>query len=391
MNIFFSYFESFSIIEWVLGSSLLLFFLIQILYSIVLFRKPQAVEKKRAEFFVDEDKLPGISVIVTSKNNAYELEKNLPYFLNQNYPKYEVIVVNSGSTDDTDLILKAAEQKYPQLYHTFIPAGADEVNEKKLAITLGVKAANYDIVLYSESYCRPTSNNWIREFGKEFTKGKEIILGYSKVIFNNKVRLGNFIRYDNLIHQLKFLSMALIGMPFMGIGRNMAYKKELFFNNKGFSAVLGIDGGEDDLYINIIANRKNTGVVLSNDSITQTDSVDSFSTWRSIKSKYIYTKQFYKGPANFILGLETITKQSFYIVLLFSIAASIYFSNLILLGLSFLLFLIRLITLLLVVNKNSYLFDSRKFNINLIIFDFVHPLSNMKFRKYANKRNNYRK
>src|SRR5690606_15245706 len=141
------------------------------------------------------------------------------------------------------------------------------------------------------------------------------------------------------------------------------YKKELFFNNKGFSAVLGIDGGEDDLYINIIANRKNTGVVLSNDSITQTDSVDSFSTWRSIKSKYIYTKQFYKGPANFILGLETITKQSFYIVLLFSIAASIYFSNLILLGLSFLLFLIRLITLLLVVNKNSYLFDSRKFNI----------------------------
>lgn len=390
MNIFFSYFEAFSIIEWVLGASLLFFFIIQILYSIFLFRKPQAFEKKREEIIVDEDELPGISVIVTSKNNSFELEKNLPYFLNQNYPLYEVIVVNSGSTDDTDDVLKLAEQKYSQLYHTFIPAGADEVNEKKLAITLGVKAAKYDIVLFSESYCRPFSNNWIREFGKEFTKGKDILLGYSKVIFTNRVGLGNFIRYDNLIHHLKFLSLAIAGKPFMGIGRNMAYKKELFFNNKGLSSVLGIDGGEDDLYINRISNRKNTGVILSKDSIIETDSVDSFSTWRSIKSKYLYTKQFYKGPANSIFGFETITKQLFYLILVLSIAASIYFSNFILLGFSVLLFIIRFIILLLVINKNSVWFDSKKFNINLLCYDLLQPISNLRFKKYANKRNKYR-
>ena len=141
MDIIFSYVESFSLIEWVLSTALLFCFLVQILYSIVLFRKPQAHEKKREEKIVEESELPSISVIITSKNNSFELEKNLPYVLNQNYPKYEVIVVNSGSTDDTDVVLKAAEHKYPQLYHTFIPAGADEVNEKKLAITLGGKAA----------------------------------------------------------------------------------------------------------------------------------------------------------------------------------------------------------------------------------------------------------
>ncbi|HHX31813.1 MAG TPA: glycosyltransferase [Bacteroidales bacterium] len=391
MNIFFSYFESLSIVELVLGASLLLFFIIQVLYSLILFRKPQAFEKKREERNIDEAELPGISVIITSKNNSFELEKNLPYFLNQNYPVYEVIVVNSGSTDDTDVVLKAAEQNYSQLYHTFIPAGSDEVNEKKLAITLGVKAAKYDIVLFSESYCRPTSNNWIREFGKEFTKGKDILLGYSRVVFTNRVRLGNFIRYDNLIHHLKFLSMSIAGKPFMGIGRNMAYKKELFFENKGLSSVLGIDGGEDDLYINRISSRKNTEVLLSRDSITETDSVDGFLTWRSIKSKYLYTKQFYKGPANFILGFETITKHLFYLILLFSIVASIYFSNYILLGFSVFLFLIRFVTLLLIINKNSMLFDSRKFNINLLFFDILQPISNLRFKKYANRRNKYRR
>lgn len=391
MNIFFSYFESLSIVELVLGASLLLFFIIQVLYSLILFRKPQAFEKKREERNIDESELPGISVIITSKNNSFELEKNLPYFLNQNYPVYEVIVVNSGSTDDTDVVLKAAEQNYSQLYHTFIPAGSDEVNEKKLAITLGVKAAKYDIVLFSESYCRPTSNNWIREFGKEFTKGKDILLGYSRVVFTNRVRLGNFIRYDNLIHHLKFLSMSIAGKPFMGIGRNMAYKKELFFENKGLSSVLGIDGGEDDLYINRISSRKNTEVLLSRDSITETDSVDGFLTWRSIKSKYLYTKQFYKGPANFILGFETITKHLFYLILLFSIVASIYFSNYILLGFSVFLFLIRFVTLLLIINKNSMLFDSRKFNINLLFFDILQPISNLRFKKYANRRNKYRR
>lgn len=346
--------------------------------------------KKRAVTMLSESELPGISVVITSKNNAFELEKNLPFFLKQNYPKYEVIVVNSGSTDDTDVLLKSAELKNPHLYHTFIPAGADEVNEKKLAITLGVKAAKYDYILFSESFCRPSSENWILEFGKEFTKGKEILLGYSRVIFSNKVKLRNFIQYDNLIHHLKFLSLTMAGKPFMGIGRNMAYKKELFFNNKGLYSVLGIDGGEDDLYINRISNKNNTWVVLSKDSITETDSVDSFSTWRSIKSKYLYTKQFYKGPANLILGFETFTKQSFYLILLLSVLFSVSSSNFILLGYSVLLLLLRFIIQLIVINKSSMIFNSKKFNINLLLFELIQPLSNLRFRRYANRRNRMR-
>ncbi len=390
MDFISAYASDLSLIELVLSATLLFLFIILISYSLILFRKTYTYQKKNINSNVDDNKLPGISVIITSKNDSEELERNLPFVMNQDYPKFEVIVVNSGSTDDTDVIIKAAEQKYSQLYHTFIPAGADEINEKKLAITLGVKAAKHDIVLFTEAYCRPASEKWIREFGLEFLKGKDIILGYSRILFRKKIRFNRFISYDNLIHHLKFLSLTLYKKPFMGIGRNMAYKKEIFFTNKGFSSVLGIDGGEDDLFLNYISTKKNTGVVLSKESITETDSVDSFSTWKSIKSKYIYTKQFYKGPANFIFGLGNFTKYFFDFACLLAIAISILYSNYILLGLSIILHLIRFIVQLIVINKNSFLFDGKKFNINLLFFEFIQPISNLKFKKYANKRNRYR-
>src|SRR5690554_3258730 len=262
MDLFALYVDRLSPVEWTLYGSLLFFFLIQLFFYLRVYKRPYRYERKRDKPEIPDDQLPGISVIITSKNDAEALEKNLPYIMEQDYPNFEVIVVNSGSTDETDMVLKAAEQKYPGLYHTYVPAGADGVNEKKLALTLGIKAAKHEVLLFTEAYCKPCSSQWIREFGKEFSKGKEVVLGYSRIRFDRKTAMWRFIRYDNLVHHLKFLSMAIAGKPFMGIGRNMAYKKNLFFEQKGFSPILNIDGGEDDLFINRVARKKNTGEVL---------------------------------------------------------------------------------------------------------------------------------
>ena len=390
MDVILAYANDLSLIELTLCAVLLFFFIILILYSLILWRKPYSYQKKVVDNEVDEGQLPGISVVITTKNDSAELKRNLPYIMDQDYPSFEVIVVNSGSSDDTDIVLTAADQEYSKLYHTFIPSGADDINEKKLAVTVGVKAAKYDIIMFTESYSRPVSKNWIREYGKEFLKGKDILLGYSRIVFPKKVLMRKFISYDNLIHHLKFLSMAIYRKPYMGIGRNMAYRKELFFNNKGFSSILGIEAGEDDLYVNKISNKKNTGVILSHDSITETDSVDSFSTWRSIKSKYLYTKQFYKGPANFIFGFETFSKYGFALTVLMTILVSVFYSNFILLGFAIILFLLRFAVQLFAINKNSSHFDYKKYNIDLLYYEFVQPISNFKFRKYADNRNRYR-
>lgn len=370
---------------------MLFFFLVQLLFYFTVYDKPYRYEKKRPPHPLPDEKLPAISVIIPSKNNSEELEKNLPFILEQDYPDFEVVVVNSGSTDETDMVLKSAARKYPHLYHTYVPAEADSVNEKKLALTLGIKAAKNEILLFTEAYCKPCSPDWIREYGKAFAGGKEIVLGYNRLVIDRKVPMRTFIRFDNLIHHLKFLSMALLHKPFMGIGRNMAYRKELFFRYKGFSSILHIDGGEDDLYINRIATGTKTGVVLSPESMTETYGIDNFFTWRSLKSKYLFTKQFYKGLPPCLFSLETFTRYAFYLSVAAGVTVSLPACSWLLTGTALLLFLIRFGVQLIVLNRNSRLLDGAGYHINLLCYDLFQPLNNFRFRQYATKSNSLRR
>ncbi len=382
-----SYITQLTLTEWLLYGGLLLFFLVQLLFYLITYRRPYRYEKQRAEILVDDEQLPGVSVIVTSKNDAEELKKNLPYILEQDYPNFEVIVVNSGSTDETDTVLKAAQQVYPHLYHTYVPPGADAVNEKKLALTLGIKAANHDILLFTEAYCKPCSTRWIREYGTDFTKGRDLVLGYSRLLLTPDVPIRSFIRFDNLMQHLGLLSMAIAGKTYSAIGRNLAYKKALFFEQKGFSPILHIDGGEYDLFINRVARDKNAGVVLSRSSMTETNVVDRFSTWRSLKSSYVYTQQFYRGFAARLFSWEILSMYAFYLLFLAVGIASLASGNLIALSACCLLFLCRLAVQLIVINKNSQLLEGKRYHLNLLLFDLSRPISNWLLRTYANRRN----
>lgn len=378
-----------SLTEWILGGLLLFFFLVQLFFYLVVYYKPYRHEKKQGSATVPEDALPPVSVIIPSKNNSEELALNLPFILEQDYPQYEVIVVNSGSTDETDMVLKAAGMKYPHLYHTYVPKEADSVNEKKLALTIGIKAAKYEQLLFTEAYCKPCSSGWIREYGKAFASGKEILLGFNRLTIGKKVHMRRFIRFDNLIHHLKFLSMALLGKPYMGVCRNMGYSKELFYRHKGFSSILHIDGGEDDLFINRIAKGARTGVMLSPESITETHGIDSFFTWRSLKSKYLYTKQFYKGVAPHLMRMEIVTRYIFYLILATSITLSLTTASWLLTGFTLLLFLVRYGVMSRVLKRTSRLLDGGGYHLHLLLYDLFQPFNNFRFRQYANKRNRY--
>lgn len=355
--------------------------IIQILYYLILYKKPYAYERKREKIYSLDLEQPSVSVVIASKNEAESIAQNLPAILEQNYSNFEVIVVNMGSTDETDTQLKRLSQQYPNLYHTYVPEEAESYNEKKLALTLGIKAAKNDILLFTEAYCKPVSDMWIQEFANEFKKGKEIVLGFCKFNIPKNVAMRKFILFDNLMQSLKFLSLAIHKKPFMGINRNLAYNRKLFFDEKGFSSVLFIENGEDDLFINKISKQRKTGVVVSAESMTVSDVIDKYSVWKNLKSKYLYTKRFYTGASSTILGLETFTKYLFYFSFALSIVYSVLYSNTTMLAFASLLFLLRYFIQLFVINRYNKTFGSGKYFISMIIFDIFQPISNFRLRK----------
>lgn len=159
----------------------------------------------------------------------------MPKILNQAYPEFEVIVVNDDSTDDSKDILSVLETQYKNLYHTYVPEGSRNLSHKKLALTLGIKAARYDIVVFTNANCDPRNNEWLATIARNFVPGIDIVLGYTAIERKEKEKFSFwYCSYDQLLFSIRYLSFALINRPYMGVSSNMAYRKELFFKNKGF-------------------------------------------------------------------------------------------------------------------------------------------------------------
>jgi poly-beta-1,6-N-acetyl-D-glucosamine synthase len=255
-----------------------------------------------------------VSVIVCARNEAENLENFLPLVLTQDYPDYEVILVDDCSTDDTDLVLKRFRAEYPRLKTSVIKEDKKFSHGKKLAVTIGIKAACNDHMVFIDADCKPESNQWLRKMAAPFSDKVSIVLGYGG--YNSAPGLLNkYIRYDTLMIALQYFSFALSGMPYMGIGRNLAYKKSLFYGGKGFTSHFHLASGDDDLFVNEHATRSNTAVVVDKDSFTRSAPKDSFERWAFQKKRHFSTAKLYKPFHKFMLGVEPFTRMLFYISL----------------------------------------------------------------------------
>ena len=236
--------------------------LYQLVFYIRLLRTTRSSSASAATF------TPGVSIIVCARNEQRNLQDYLHALLTQDYPSFEVIVVDDGSEDDTSIILEQMTHRWPNLYRTFVPQGARVLSSKKLAITIGIKAANYDYILLTDADCRPQSKHWIREMLAPFADDSvELVLGCSPY-FENDTLLSSLISYDTLFIALQYMAFARVGRPYMGVGRNMAYRKATFFAHNGFQGLLSERSGDDDLFVNKVATAHNTRCVCTPDSLT---------------------------------------------------------------------------------------------------------------------------
>ena len=351
-------------------------FFIQSCYHLGLYRNLYLHSRKEKQ---DTD-TPPLSVILVAKDAASDLQKNLPAILEQDYPDFEVIVIyDQSSDDDCEDVLKLLEDKYPHLHHSFIPDSARYISHKKLGITMGIKASHHEWLVFTEPNCRPSSNQWLRKMARNFTNGTDIVLGYSnyektKGWFNRKVT------FDTLLNAMRYLGKAVDGHPYTGCGRNLAYRKSLYYEQKGFTSHLNLQRGEDDLFINQVANGKNTRVEASPESIVRITAPHYQKDWHEDKLSYHLTSRLYKGFSRYLMGFETCTRLLFLLMVIVCIVYGILTQSWIVLGTAIMLWLLRYLMQVMVFRKTSIALGERKFYSTLLMFDWMQPLWNFRLK-----------
>lgn len=213
------------------------------------------------------EELPAVSIVVDAMNETHQLSRFLPLVLHQDYPLMEVIVVVDSSAEATSDMLSEMKAHFPNLRITFVPYGSRSLSRKKLAIMIGIKAAQYDIILTTSANCRPTSDQWLKLMMRNFVPGADVVLGYSHYRYHRDKHLGRRMRiFDTVTTGVQWLVSAIKGRPYRGTSDNMAYRKQLFFDNRGFSSTMDLKWGEDDVFLKEICTDTNTRVELAPES-----------------------------------------------------------------------------------------------------------------------------
>ena len=253
----------------------------------------------------------GISVIICARNEAENLARFLPGVLEQDYPEFEVVVVNDGSADGTEDLLSEMTGRYSHLRFTSIPANEKFTHGKKLALTVGLKSARYDHVLLTDADCYPVSNQWLQKMASNLTRNRRIVLGYGGYE-RGRGLLNSMIRYETVFTAIQYLSFAIKGRPYMGVGRNLAYEKSLFFENRGFASHYHLRSGDDDLFINEIADGSNTVVEISRESHTWSIPEPTFRDWVKQKQRHLSAGTRYNTGTKIRLAGELISRTLYY-------------------------------------------------------------------------------
>ncbi|MEZ4816849.1 MAG: glycosyltransferase [Flavobacteriaceae bacterium] len=254
-----------------------------------------------------------VSVIICAKNEAENLKKNVPLILAQDYPHFEVILINDASIDETQDIIETFAKEDPRVHTVTIENNEAFWSNKKYSLTLGIKRAVHQRMLFTDADCQPAGNQWIRHMVSHFSEEKQLVLGYG-AYQKEKGFLNKLIRFETLMTALQYFSYAKVGFPYMGVGRNLAYTSKLFYDNRGFMSHMQIASGDDDLFVNEVATKTNTALCFTAGSFTYSTPKKTFSDWILQKRRHITTASHYKSNHKTLLGLYFISSLLFWLL-----------------------------------------------------------------------------
>jgi glycosyltransferase involved in cell wall biosynthesis len=350
------------ILHWILLTLFLVAFLIQLtryLFIYLKFPLYQSPERESSE--------EGVSVIICARNEEHNLQRFLPLILEQDHPNFEVVVVNDASSDLTEEVLSNFASRYKQLRYTSIPKNERHKSGKKLALTIGLKSARFEKVLLSDADCYPASQQWLKLMSAGLTGEKRIVLGYG-AYERRKGILNTLIRYETVFTAIQYFAYAIKGQPYMGVGRNLAYNKSLFFENKGFASHYHLLSGDDDLFVNENATAVNTLVEFSPEAFTFSLPKTTFAAWLKQKKRHISAGSFYRRSSRIKLALEWLSRVLLYVTLIWLCISSPWLYPLVL------LFGVLAASKLVVFKMGMRCLEEKHLLLPSLLFDPVMPL-----------------
>ena len=298
------YFNEEPLIFWLL-TAFALATLIQVLYS-WFFLARLAFYKARP---TSSDWAP-VSVVLIASNRASDLRKNLGAFLNQDYPDFELVVVIDNSDDGSDELLEDMAREHANLKIVHLRQRLNWFSGRKFPLSLGIKSAKHDLILLSDPGCRPVSQNWISEMAAAYHAGQEIVLGYAS--YATRSSINKWLRFTAFYDALFYLSAALSGLPFKGIGKNLSYTRQLFYASKGFSSHYTIRDGDDELFVNMTAKKTNARIQISEEArVVQVKKV-SFAKWLSSEKSRLRIRRFFKFRHRLLIRAFSFSAFAFY-------------------------------------------------------------------------------
>lgn len=292
-----------------------IFLLLQLYYILFVYSR---LARHKVQSYQEKSDLPPVSVIICAHNEQENLKIFLPTILQQDYPDYEVIVVEDCSSDESKWVLQSFKEEYSHLRIVEIKEHVQLKHSKKFALTLGIKAAKNEHLVMTDADCQPQTTNWLKEIGGAYHSTDEIVLGYSPY-FKTTGFLNKLIRFETTHTAMSYLSYALKKSPYMGVGRNLSYLKSLFFKGKGFNSHMHIKSGDDDLFINQNATKSNVNIALHPDAHVYSVAKDSWKSYYKQKARHSGASVAYKKMHQRMLGTQLVTAFLFYTTLLVSV------------------------------------------------------------------------
>lgn len=284
--------------------------IIQALYYLIIFSRFAFAKATKNQ----PNNIP-VSVIVCAKNEAENLKQFLPHVINQNYANFEIVLINDASYDDTLEVMESFQNNNPNIKIVNVENNEAFWGSKKYALTLGIKAAKNEYLLFTDADCAPKSDQWISSMVNHFSSKHQFVLGYGAYEKKKYSLLNALVRYETLLTAIQYFSYAKAKIPYMGVGRNLAYKKSEFFNINGFMNHMKIRSGDDDLFINEAAKGNNTTINFSEESHTESIPPSTFGEWFRQKRRHVSTAKHYKFRDQFLLGLFYCSQIFFWVLL----------------------------------------------------------------------------